>query len=184
MSESFQPSPAPQHPSSAVPAARWQAVVGASVVVVAIGMAIGASMIPSDPGYSGVGASFLPWLCALVLAICGGWLIWEARTGGYRKAGEPGGSAQADIGAFVWVSAGLLLNAGLIEHLGFIFSCALCFTLAVQGLRRSQGQANTLSGAVLLKDVLIGLAIAAPVFWTFTQFLAINLPGLTATGWL
>jgi putative tricarboxylic transport membrane protein len=32
--------------------------------------------------------------------------------------------------------------------------------------------------------VLVGLAIAAPVFWMFTQFLAINLPGLTETGWL
>ncbi len=30
----------------------------------------------------------------------------------------------------------------------------------------------------------IGLAIAAPVYWAFTQFLAINLPGLTSTGWL
>jgi len=29
-----------------------------------------------------------------------------------------------------------------------------------------------------------GLAIAAPVFWMFTQFLAINLPGITSTGWL
>ncbi|MGE8397887.1 MAG: tripartite tricarboxylate transporter TctB family protein, partial [Comamonas sp.] len=36
----------------------------------------------------------------------------------------------------------------------------------------------------LLKDGLIGLAIAAPVFWAFTQFLAINLPGLSNTGWL
>jgi len=26
--------------------------------------------------------------------------------------------------------------------------------------------------------------ISAPVYWTFTQFLAINLPGLTQTGWL
>jgi len=29
-----------------------------------------------------------------------------------------------------------------------------------------------------------GLLIAAPVFWTFTKFLAINLPGLTSTGWI
>ena len=32
--------------------------------------------------------------------------------------------------------------------------------------------------------LLTGLAISAPVFWAFTQFLAINLPGLTGTGWL
>lgn len=184
MSEHFEQAAQPQHLPSAVPAARWQAAVGAGVIVVALALAIGARMIPSDAGYSGVGANFVPWLCAAVLAICGAWLIWEAMTGGYRKTGEPGGSAQADVGAFVWVSAGLLLNAGLIEHIGFILSCSLCFTLAVQGLRRSQGQAHTLGGKALGKDMLIGLAIAAPVFWTFTQFLAISLPGLTATGWL
>jgi putative tricarboxylic transport membrane protein len=33
-------------------------------------------------------------------------LIWEARSGGYRHAADPGGQAKADIGAFVWVSAG------------------------------------------------------------------------------
>ncbi|HSH88520.1 MAG TPA: tripartite tricarboxylate transporter TctB family protein, partial [Ramlibacter sp.] len=29
-----------------------------------------------------------------------------------------------------------------------------------------------------------GVCISAPVYWTFTKFLAINLPGLTSTGWL
>ncbi|HQX58843.1 MAG TPA: tripartite tricarboxylate transporter TctB family protein, partial [Burkholderiaceae bacterium] len=31
---------------------------------------------------------------------------------------------------------------------------------------------------------LIGIAIAAPVYWMFTKLLAINLPGLTTTGWI
>jgi putative tricarboxylic transport membrane protein len=35
-----------------------------------------------------------------------------------------------------------------------------------------------------LSDSVIGLLIAAPVYWMFTQFLAINLPGLTQSGWL
>ena len=35
-----------------------------------------------------------------------------------------------------------------------------------------------------LVDIVTGLLISAPVFWMFTQFLAINLPGLTGTGWL
>lgn len=184
MSESLKAVQAPEVLRSAVPSARWQAAVGAGVVVVAMGMAVGARQIPGDAGYGGVGASFLPWVCAVVLAICGVWLIGEAMTGGYRKAAEPGGSDKADIGPFVWVSAGLLLNAGAIEHLGFIVSCTLCFTLAVQGLRRAQGQAQGLNAQGLFRDALIGAAIAAPVYWAFTQFLAINLPGLTDTGWL
>ena len=35
-----------------------------------------------------------------------------------------------------------------------------------------------------LVTALIGIAISAPVFWMFTKFLAINLPGLTDTGWI
>ncbi|MGB3879373.1 MAG: tripartite tricarboxylate transporter TctB family protein, partial [Diaphorobacter nitroreducens] len=87
-------------------------------------------------------------------------------------------------GPFAWVSAGLLLNAALIVELGFIVGCTLCYALAVQGLRRAGGQTGLLSPRVLAVDVATGLAIAAPVFWLFTQFLAINLPGLTASGWL
>ena len=171
-------------PESAFPPSRWQAAVGLGVIGVALVMAWGARSIPGDAGYGGVGPSFFPWLCAIVLAVCGVWLVWEAFTGGYRHAAAPSGSQHADVGPFVWVSAGLLLNAALIEHLGFILSCTLCFVLAVQGLRRAQGQRHTLSGKSLSKDVAIGLVIAAPVFWAFTQFLAINLPGLTETGWL
>jgi putative tricarboxylic transport membrane protein len=33
-------------------------------------------------------------------------------------------------------------------------------------------------------DAVTGFAISAPVFWAFTQFLAINLPGLTDSGWI
>jgi len=186
------PSPAGAHPASAdlppdggsVPSPGWQVAVGVAVILVAAGMAWGASHIPGEAGYGGVGPAFVPWLCATVLAVCGGWLIWEARTGGYRHAADPGGSPKLDVGPFVWVSAGMLLNAGLIEHLGFIFSCTLCYLLAVQGLRRAAHQERTLSGLALLKDALVGLAISAPVYWAFTQFLAINLPGLTETGWL
>lgn len=72
----------------------------------------------------------------------------------------------------------------MITEIGFIFGCALCYALAVQGLRRAQGQAQTLAPARLLVDALTGLALAAPVYWMFTQFLAISLPGLTGTGWL
>lgn len=169
---------------STIPSSSMQAVVGAAVVLVAAGMAWGATHIAGDAGYGGVGPAFVPWMCAVVLGLCGAWLIWEAKTGGYRHAAEPGGAVKAEMGAFVWVTAGMLLNAGLIEHLGFILSCALCYLLAVQGLRRAAGQQHTLSAQGLGKDALVGLCISAPVFWAFTQFLAINLPGLTETGWL
>ncbi len=171
-------------PSANVPSAKAQTIVGAGVLLVAAGLAFGALGIPSDSGYGGVGPNFLPWVCAMVLAICGAMLIWEARTGGFRHAADPGGQPKADILPFVWVSAGLLMNAALISTLGFIVSCTVCYVLAVQGLRRAAHQSEVSAAGTWVKDVITGVLISAPVFWTFTQFLAINLPGLTQTGWL
>ena len=170
--------------ASSVPPARLQAVVGGGVLLVAAALAVGAISIPSSSGYGGVGPNFLPWVTAVVLALCGVLLVREALSGGFRFMAAPSGSARANLPAFVWVSAGLLLNAALITTLGFILSCTLCYVLAVQGLRRAAGQPHAGAPRTWAVDALTGLLIAAPVFWAFTQLLAINLPGLTQTGWL
>ncbi len=162
---------------------RLQTLVGCGVLLLGLGLAAGALSIPSAAGYGGVGPNFLPWTIAIALLVCGGFIVWEARTGGFRSLDAPTDAVHGNWPGFVWVSAGLLANAALITTIGFIFSCTLCFVLAVQGLRGAAGQADR-RPAAWLKDVLIGMAIAAPVYWTFTQFLAINLPGLTKTGWL
>lgn len=167
-----------------------QTAVGVGILLIALGMAMGAVSIPSAAGYAGVGPNFLPWVVAVALGICGGFLVYEARSGGFRQMGDgdSADSAEGELSAkpnwsgFAWMSAGLLLNALLITTIGFILSCTLCFILAAQGLRRS-GLAEA-GPATWAKDALTGLCIAAPVFWLFTQFLAINLPGLTKTGWL
>ncbi len=165
-----------------------QTVVGAGVVLLALGMAMGALSIPSAAGYAGVGPNFLPWLVSIALLFCGAFMVYEARTGGFRDMGDTDG---ADTGAevppywsgFVWMSAGLLANAALITTIGFILSCTLCFVLASRGLRNAAGQTG-LGARSWINDLITGLCIAAPVYWMFTKFLAINLPGLTQTGWL
>lgn len=162
---------------------RMQTLVGAGVLLLALALAAGAVSIPSAAGYGGIGPNFLPWLIAGVLALCGVMIMREARTGGFRNMEPPSGAARGNWAAVAWVSAGLLANAALITTIGFILSCTLCYLLAVQGLRSAAGQPFG-QARTLAVDLVTGLAISAPVFWTFTQFLAINLPGLTATGWL
>jgi putative tricarboxylic transport membrane protein len=159
-----------------------QTLVGAAVTLTGLGLAVGALKIPGEAGYGGVGPNFLPWVVAVVLLICGVLIVREALTGGFRDHEEPSGAERAWWPGVTWVSAGLLANAALITTIGFILSCTLCYLLAVQGLRRAQGQA--IVARTLAVDAVTGLAISAPVFWMFTQFLAINLPGLTATGWI
>lgn len=160
-----------------------QTLVGLGVLALALALGAGAVSIPSAAGYGGVGPNFLPWLIAGGLAVSGLMIVREARTGGFRNMEAPSGAPTGHWSAFAWVSAGLLANAALITTVGFILSCAICYLLAVQGLRRAAGQAG-LGPRTLAVDMATGCAIAAPVFWTFTQFLAINLPGITGTGWL
>jgi putative tricarboxylic transport membrane protein len=166
------------------PAAVWpQTVVGVGVLLTGLLLGFGAISISSEAGYGGVGPNFLPWLVSIVLTICGLFMLWEARSGGFRELDEPSGAASGYWPAFVWVSAGLLLNAALITTLGFILSCTMCYVLAVQGLRRASGAPSN-APKTWLMDIVTGFLIAAPVFWMFTKFLAINLPGITATGWI
>ena len=167
----------PQSPSPT------QIGIGLSGLVLSLLMMWGATSISSEAGYAGVGPNFLPWVVAFFLAACSVWLIWESLTGGYRNMPEASGAEKADWQAFAWVSAGILANAALINVAGFVMSCAICFVLAVRGLRVSQGDpAGNLSHT--LKDCVLGFLSAAPVFWLFTMFLAINLPNLTGTPWL
>ena len=175
----------PESSVSPQPAATWpQTLVGAGVLLTGLALGFGAIGISSEAGYGGVGPNFLPWLVSGVLTLCGAWILWEARTGGFRELDAPSGAEHAYWPGFVWVSAGLLLNAALITTLGFILSCTLCYLLAVQGLRRANGQAAVNAPRTWMTDIVTGFLISAPVFWVFTKFLAINLPGLTGTGWL
>lgn len=161
---------------------RHQKAISLGLMALGAGLGAGAWFIPSDAGYAGVGPDFLPWLVSLALLVCGALLLRQNLQGGFRVFVPPSGSARGNWAGFAWVSAGLLLNAALLTTLGFILSCALCFVLAVRGLRDPAVGARGLGGWV--RDALVGVAIAAPVYWMFTKLLAINLPGLTATGWL
>ncbi len=165
---------------------RYQTVVGSGVCLVALGLGWGAVGIPADAGYSGVGPNFLPWLVSAALLLCGAFLVYEARSGGFRdlEAGE--GDFDGDKPywpGFVWMSAGLLLNATLITTIGFILSCTLCFVFAARGLRNAKGPSAD-GARSWVNDAVVGLLIAAPVYWMFTKFLAISLPGLTQSGWI
>ena len=176
-------------PSAGAPSSRsshlGETLVGIGIIATGIGLGLGAKGISSDAGYGGVGPNFLPWLVAVMLVLCGAVITWQARTGGFHDLSD---DAETPVPpywlGFVWVSAGLLLNAGLLTKLGFALGCTLCYTLAVHGLRKADSQAKASAPRTWLTDVLTGLAISLPVYWFFTKFLDINLPGLTGTGWL
>lgn len=163
---------------------RYQTAVAIGVMLVALAMGYTAIGIPSDAGYAGIGPNFLPWVVSVSLLLCSLFLIHEIRTGGFRDMEvAASGDAHPFWRGFAWMSAGMLGGAALIDMIGFVFSCTLCFVFAARGLRQAEGQ--TLGGwKPWATDVFSGLLISVPVFWVFGKFLAIKLPGLLQSGWL
>jgi putative tricarboxylic transport membrane protein len=160
-----------------------QVLIGAGALVLSALLAWGASGIPSEAGYAGVGPSFLPWVVSMAMGLCGLWLLLQALTGGFRDLEPPSGAARGDWRALAWVAGGIAANALLIERAGFIVASALCYALAVHGLRSAEGRRWGGPTRSLL-DIVTGMLIATPVYWLFTQVLQVNLPGLTASGWI
>ena len=162
--------------------ARHTAVAAGTLLLAAL-IVVGAIQISGEAGYGGVGPNFLPWVVGLALLGCGALLAWESFSGGFRQIDEPSGDERGHWAGFAWVSAAILLNALLITSIGFVLSCALCYLLAVRGFKSSEGRLD-FSPRVWAIDLLTGVAIAAPVYWMFGKLLAINLPGLTQSGWI
>lgn len=159
---------------------RGQFAIGVGTAGLGLLLGLGATQIGGQAGYAGAGPAFLPWLVAAVLLLLG-----LLQAGVALRQAEPLADAPADAPrwlAVAWVSAGLLLNALLIERVGFIASCGLLFALAARGFRLGADQRP--EAAQLGTDFLIGLLLSAPVFWTFTKVLGLTLPGLVKGGWI
>jgi len=160
-----------------------QVAIGVGALGVAAVLAVGAAQIPSAAGYAGVGPDFLPWAMSLAMAVCGVLLVLQALRGGWRDVEPPSGAPRGDWVALAWVAAGVIANASLITSIGFVLSCTLCYALAVRGLRCSEGRpAGGLRSTVI--DLVTGVLISAPVYWVFTKLLAVNLPGISPSGWI
>ncbi len=63
-------------PEAGPPASPWpQTLVGVGVLLTGLGLGFGATGISSDAGYGGVGPNFLPWVVAIALTLCGGFIV-------------------------------------------------------------------------------------------------------------
>lgn len=162
-----------------LPSAAWQTGVGVVVVVCAVAWAWGVWTMPASTPWHGGGARLVPAVCAAVLLVCGVWLIWEARQGGWRNVSALSGHAGLQWMPWVWVSTGLLLGGGLMGVTGFVLAASLTYVLALQGLRLAADATARNSLRRWLCDGAWGLALATLVFVLFTQVLGIALPA----GW-
>jgi putative tricarboxylic transport membrane protein len=147
---------------------KWQFGIAGFVLTLAAVFFIGATQLPSDGGYAGIGSSFVPYVVALFLASVGGLLLFQVATGGFRNFTDSVADVLADYRGALWVSAGVLLMALLITRIGFVLAATILFTCVARGF----------GSRVWWRDALIGAALVLPIFWLFTLVLDVNLPRL------
>jgi putative tricarboxylic transport membrane protein len=152
--------------------------IGGGALLLAALLAVGAAQIKGSAGYAGAGPDFLPWTVSAAMAVLGVCLIAGALRSHAEWVSAP--DFPPRWRAVAWIGAGLVLNALLIEHLGFILSCAVLFAFAARGFRVGSDARPTLR--MFVQDLFIGAAISAPVFWLFTKVLGVTLPALVKAG--
>jgi putative tricarboxylic transport membrane protein len=147
-----------------------RAEIALSLGVLALGAAAAAvtATLPGEGGYAGIGPNFIPAVVSAGLLLLGGWLTFEAFSGGWRQRGEQTGSFAA--GPFLWVSAGLFAHMLLIGSAGFVIAGTALFVCVARGFGSTKP----------IRDLLIGAALSLGVFVFFVKLLNVNLPA----GWL
>jgi putative tricarboxylic transport membrane protein len=147
--------------------------IGAFVLALAATLIVGAAMLPVDKGYTIVGTRVFPLAVATLVGVVGAGLVWQALTGGFRlletEALPPDAWPRRQrIQAALWVSGGLLVDALLIDRIGFVLTSTFLFAAAARGFGSLRWG----------KNLLIGLALAWPIYLGFTKGLGLSLPGL------
>jgi putative tricarboxylic transport membrane protein len=138
------------------------------VFALAIAFFIGATQLPSDGGYAGIGSSFVPYVISAFLALVGAGLLWQSLTGGFRHFTDALANVNADVRSGLWVTAGIFAMAAFITKLGFVIAATTLFVCV----------ARAFGSRVWWRDALIGAALVFPIFWLFTLVLDVNLPRL------
>lgn len=119
--------------------------------------------IPVSPLYATVGPTMFPYLAVVGMAGLAALLLLQAARGGWQADEER--EVRLDWRALGWIVAGLLLNAALIELIGFTLASTLMFTLVAFGFGSRQ----------TLRDAGIGFALALAAYLGFARLLGVNI---------
>ncbi len=127
--------------------------------VIALGLAAAwqTTLIPQVL-YTTVGPSVFAWFVAGFLLVLGVLLLAAAFKGGWAADQE---GTLSEWGSLGWVTLGLVINAGLIEWIGFILASTIMFALVARGFGSRQ----------ILRDAGIGFALAVVSYVGFDRIL-------------
>lgn len=151
-------------------ARNMQYLIAVFVAVVGGVLALGASRLPVEKGYSILGPQIFPYaISALMLVLSISMVVQTLRSNtnkGHSIHAESS-SGPGRAGA-AWVTVGLVVVAVLINVIGFVLASALLFALAARGFGSKSP----------VRDLIVGISLVLPVYWLFTTGLGVSLPPL------
>jgi len=136
-----------------------EALIGAGLAVLGLGMVWATSQLDVAAAYAKVGPAVIPYIVAAGLVIVGAALAWTSRN-------EADTTSPSDFVALFALSCGILGYALVLKTAGFIVSSAMLFFLVAWGFGIRQNLAN----------IAIAIALAIAVFILFQYGLGLNLP--------
>jgi putative tricarboxylic transport membrane protein len=110
------------------------------------------SLIPQVV-YATVGPSVFPTIITVFMAGVGVVLVVEALRGGWAHDQE---GTLTEWGSFALVLGGLVLNAALIDRIGFILASTIMFTLIARGFGSVKSVRDAVIGFLLATIAYIG----------------------------
>jgi putative tricarboxylic transport membrane protein len=150
--------------SQSKPAAKY---VGAVVLLTALFFGVGLQFVDSQGGYAGLSPRFLATVVTAGLTICGVLIFFQK--GSVFARSEDADTAINTQDRFKRLS---ILVGGLAAHLlaiglvGFVIASGFLMSVVAYAYGSKR----------VLRNLLIGIAIALPIWALFTQVLGLNLP--------
>jgi putative tricarboxylic transport membrane protein len=140
-----------------------ETVLGLGVIGAAALAGWQASLIPVSPLYSKIGPTIFPYIAAILLAILGGFLVWQGLKGGWQPEDEK--DVPIDWRALGITFAGMVANVALIGPLGFTLASTVMFTLIAWGF----------GSRTPWRDAPIGFVLALAAYFGFAGALGVNI---------
>jgi len=144
-------------------AALPETLLGLGVIAAAALAAWQSSLIPVSPLYSKIGPTIFPYMASILLAILGGFLVWQGLHGGWQPEEEK--EVPTDWRALGVTFAGMAANAVLIGPLGFTLASTVMFTLIAWGFGSRRPW----------RDAPIGFVLALTAYFGFAGALGVNI---------
>ena len=114
-------------------------------------------------GAFGPESGFFPFICGVLIFLCGLGLLFKASS---PAAPKPDWPRAAALGRILGVVAGLIAMAATLPYLGFAVSSALTTFVLLQTVGRSR----------LIESLIITVVSVAVVMLVFGRLLGMNLP--------